>query len=85
MDLKSEKGKALSKQEVFYELREFCEEQIALAQRKAMSEDNFSSASWSYHQAYLLGIQKAYSKLYNLIPSDQGDINGREFTTNSIL
>lgn len=78
MDLKSDKGKALSKVEALREIKEYCEEQISLAQRKAMSEDNFSNHSWSFHQAYLLGIQKAYTKLYNLIPSDQGDINGRE-------
>ena len=82
MDLKSEKGKALSKIEALREIKEFCEEQISLAQRKAMSEENFSSQSWSFHQAYLLGIQKAYTKLYNLIPSDQGDINGREQRNN---
>jgi len=72
MDLKSDKGKSLSKQETLQEIRNYCNEQIKLANRKAMDEENFSMPSWSYHQAYLQGIQKAFTKLYNLLP-DQGD------------
>jgi len=72
MDLKSDKGKSLSKQETLQEIKNYCNEQIKLANRKAMDEENFSMPSWSYHQAYLQGIQKAFTKLYSLLP-DQGD------------
>jgi len=72
MDLKSDKGKSLSKQETLQEIRNYCNEQIKLANRKSMDEENFSMPSWSYHQAYLQGFQKAFTKLYNLLP-DQGD------------
>ena len=60
MDLKSDKGKSLSKQETLQEIKTYCEEQIKLANRKAMDEENFSMPSWSYHQAYLQGFQKAF-------------------------
>ena len=72
MDLKSDKGKSLSKAEAFKELKTYLEEQISLSQRKAIDETTFDKPAWSEHQAYLLGMQKAFSKLYNLIP-DQGE------------
>ena len=71
MDLKSEKAKTLSKSEVFIELKKYLEEQIELSRRKTLDEEAFDKPSWSEYQAYQLGIQKAYSKLSNLIP-DQG-------------
>ena len=73
MDLKSDKGKSLSKAEAFKEIRTYLEEQVSLSQRKAIDEDTFSKPAWSEYQAYQLGIQKAFLKLYNLIP-DQGEI-----------
>jgi hypothetical protein len=72
MDLKSDKAKSLTKQQVFEELKAYCLEQIQLAQRKAIDEETFDKPAWSQYQAYQLGIQKAFSKLYNLIP-DQGE------------
>ena len=72
MDLKSEKGKALTKIEVFKEIKAYLEDQVDLSQRKCMDEENFSKPSWSEFQAYQRGIQKAYTKLLNAIP-DQGD------------
>jgi len=72
MDLKSDKAKKLTKQEVFLELRQYIREQIELSRRKQLDEDNFSLPAWSEHQAYQNGFQKAFSKLYNLIP-DQGE------------
>ena len=73
MDLKSDKGRSLSKAEAFKEIRTYLEEQIGLSQRKCIDDDNFDKPAWSSYQAYQLGIQKAFSKLYNLIP-DQGEI-----------
>jgi hypothetical protein len=81
MDLKSEKARELSKREVFLELRKYIQEQIDLSRRKSMEEDNFSFPAWSEHQAYQLGFQKAFLKLYNLIP-DQGEINDGRNTSN---
>lgn len=72
MDLKSSKAKDLSKQEVFEEIHKYLKEQIELSHRKCMDEEAFSNPSWSVFQAYQIGIQKAYSKLLNLIP-DQGE------------
>lgn len=72
MDLKSDKAKSLTKQEVYIALREYIREQIDLSRRKQVDEDNFTLPAWSEHQAFQLGFQKAFSKLYNLIP-DQGD------------
>ena len=74
MDLKSEKAKSLSKNQVFLELRKYIQEQLDLSNRKSLDEDNFSLPAWSEHQAYQLGFQKAFLKIYNLIP-DQGAIN----------
>jgi hypothetical protein len=72
IDLKSEKGKALTKIEAFREIRAYLEDQFDLAQRKCMDEENFSKPCWSEFQAYQRGIQKGYTKLLNVIP-DQGD------------
>jgi len=72
MDLKSDKGKRISKAEAFKEIRTYLEEQISLSQRKVIDETTFDKPAWSEYQAYQLGIQKAFSKLYNLIP-DQGE------------
>lgn len=72
MDLKSDKAKSLTKQEVFKLIREYITDQIELSRRKQLDEDNFTFPAWSEHQAYQNGYQKAFSKLYNLIP-DQGE------------
>ena len=72
IDLKSEKGKALTKIEAFREIRAYLEDQFDLSQRKCMDEENFKKPCWSEFQAYQIGIQKAYTKLLNVKP-DQGD------------
>lgn len=72
MDLKSEKAKSLTKHQVFEELNKYFKEQIELSQRKCMDESNFSHPAWSELQAYQLGLQKAFTKVLNLIP-DQGE------------
>jgi hypothetical protein len=74
MDLKSEKAKALTKHEVYLLLREYIQEQIELSQRKTLDEKSFELPSWSEYQAFQLGIQKALTKLSNLIP-DQGALD----------
>jgi hypothetical protein len=72
MDLKSDKAKSLTKDQVFREIKDYLTEQIELSRRKSIDEDNFSLPSWSEYQAFQLGFQKAFTKLYNLIP-DQGE------------
>jgi len=37
-----------------------------------MDEENFTNPSWSEQQAFNLGLQKAFTKVLNLIP-DPGD------------
>tara|TARA_R110002126_G_scaffold111685_1_gene249576 strand:- start:870 stop:1076 length:207 start_codon:yes stop_codon:yes gene_type:complete len=68
MDLKSEKAQALTKKQVFEELKEYIDEQVQVAQRKCMDEENFQLPAFSEFQAYQRGIQKALTKLYNLLP-----------------
>ena len=41
MDLKSEKAKALTKKQVFEELRSYLNEQVDISNRKCMDEENF--------------------------------------------
>lgn len=72
MDLKSEKAQTLSKSQVLFEIRKYLEEQIDLSRRKTLDEETFDKPSWAEYQAFQLGIQKAYTKLYNLIP-DKGE------------
>ena len=68
MDLKSEKAKALTKKQVFEELRIYLNEQVEISNRKCMDEDNFKLPAFNEYQAYQRGIQKALTKLYNLLP-----------------
>jgi hypothetical protein len=68
----SDKAKSLTKDQVFKEIKDYLTEQIELSRRKCVDEDNFSFPAWSEHQAFQLGFQKAFTKLYNLIP-DQGE------------
>jgi len=72
MDLKKLNSKELSRSQAFSLLKEYLVEQIDLAQRKAVSEDNFSLPAWSEFQAYQLGNIKAFQKLLSIIP-DQGE------------
>jgi hypothetical protein len=72
MDLKSEKAKSLSKQEVFDLLKAYIKDQVELSRRKSVYEENFSLPAWSEYQAYQLGFQKAFLKLQSLLP-DQGE------------
>jgi hypothetical protein len=72
MDLKSAKAKSLTKNQVFEELNKYFKEQIELSQRKCMDEENFNTPAWSEFQAYQLGLQKAFTKVLNLIP-DKGE------------
>jgi hypothetical protein len=72
MDLKSDKAKDLTKKEVLILIREYIRDQIDLSRRKQLDEENFTLPAWSEHQAYQNGFQKAFQKLYNLIP-DQGE------------
>jgi hypothetical protein len=74
MDLKSEKAKSLTKNQVFEELNKYFKEQIELSQRKCMDETGFENPSWSKQQAYNLGLQKAFTKILNHLP-DKGDSN----------
>lgn len=72
MDLKSEKAKSLTKNQVFEELNKYFKEQIELSQRKCMDESNFNTPSWSEQQAFHLGLQKAFTKILNHLP-DKGE------------
>jgi hypothetical protein len=68
MDLKSEKANALTKKQVFEELREYLTEQVEISNRKCMDEENFKLPAYNEYQAYQRGVQKALTKLYNLLP-----------------
>jgi hypothetical protein len=68
MDLKSEKAKDLTKKQVFDELKLYIDEQLTLSQRKCMDEEGFKLPAYNEYQSYQRGLQKALTKLYNLIP-----------------
>jgi len=72
MDLKSEKAKSLTKQEVLDLLKEYITDQVELSRRKSIDEGNFTFPAWSEYQAFQLGFQKAFLKLQSLLP-DQGE------------
>lgn len=72
MDLKKLTSKETTKSQAFSLLKEYLTEQIDLAQRKTINEDNFSLPAWAEFQAFQLGIIKANQKLLSIIP-DQGD------------
>lgn len=61
----------LTKEEVYQFLSLWLNEQVALSHRETMEEESFLKPAWAEYQAYQLGMQKAYSKMLNLIP-DQG-------------
>ena len=52
MDLKSEKANALTKKQVFEELREYLTEQVEISNRKCMDEYNFKLPAFNEYQAY---------------------------------
>lgn len=72
MDLSKLKSKDLDKSQLISLLKEYLTEQLDLAQRKAINEENFSLPAWSEFQAYQLGSIKAYQKFLSIIP-DQGE------------
>lgn len=69
--LKEKESDKLTKREVYDFLISYLDEQITLSQRISMNEESFSKPSWSEFQAYQLGLQKAFTKVKELIP-DQG-------------
>jgi hypothetical protein len=73
LNLKTEQAKKYTKNEVILIIREYVIEQIELSRREMLDKDNFSKAGWSEHQAFQLGIQKAYSKLEAFLPDPEGN------------
>jgi hypothetical protein len=71
-NLKGKGSEKLSKEEVYDFLHGYLEEQLSLVQRQAMSEESFTKPAWAEYQAFLLGQQKAFSKLIELIPLTKG-------------
>tara|TARA_R110000824_G_scaffold220060_1_gene407057 strand:- start:623 stop:847 length:225 start_codon:yes stop_codon:yes gene_type:complete len=72
IDLKSEKGKSLTKKETLELIKEYLDEQLELSRRKMVDEEIFNMPSYSEYLAFQLGLQKAFNKVNNSIP-DQGD------------
>lgn len=62
----------LSKEEVYIFLYTWLQEQTEVSQRVLISEEPFSKLAYSEFVAYHLGMQKAYSKLLDLIPLTKG-------------
>lgn len=63
--------KELTKQEVIQEIVNYIKEQNNLVLRKSISEEIFLESAWSEHQAYFLGMQKAFSKILDFIPDQE--------------
>ena len=58
----------ITKEELILYIKQYLLEQKELCIRKAIDEEEFSKPSWSEHQAYLLGMTKAFSKAYDFLP-----------------
>ena len=59
MDLKTEKAKSLTKNQVFEELNKY------------FKEESFKNPAWSEQQAFNLGLQKAFTKILNHLPDQE--------------
>ncbi len=70
--LKNKSSTKLSKEEVYDFLQTWLKEQTEVSQRVLISEEPFSKLAYSEFVAYHLGMQKAYSKLLDLIPLTKG-------------
>ncbi len=75
LNLKTEEAKKYTKNEILLIIREYVAEQIELSRREMLDKDNFGKAGWSEHQAFQLGIQKAYSKIEVFIPNPDPESN----------
>lgn len=71
INILKEKDNKLTKEEIYSFLHKWLIEQISLSQRECMSSLTFDKPAWSERQAHQLGMQKAFSKLQEVIP-DQG-------------
>lgn len=69
--LKDKEKTNLTKEEIYIFILNWLNEQVSLSQRESMSSLNFDKPAWSERQAYQLGMQKAFSKVIELLP-DQG-------------
>lgn len=70
--LKNKDSGKLSKEDVYDFQRTWLQEQIDFSQRVLISEEPFSKLAYSEFVAYHLGMQKAYSKLLDIIPLTKG-------------
>lgn len=75
IQLKSEKGKSLSKLEAYEVIREYLKEQIDLAVREMISKESFNQAAWSEYQALQIGNIRALNKLLAFIPDPEKSID----------
>jgi hypothetical protein len=71
LNILKEKNNKLTKEEVYSFLSSYLKEQLNVSQRNSMNEESFSKPAWSEYQAYQLGLQKAFSKVLDLLP-DKG-------------
>lgn len=71
LNLKNKQWKEYTKDEVVSIIVEYSKEQMELSLRKMRSEEKFEKPSWSEHQAFQLGIQKAFEKLIAFIPDQE--------------
>jgi len=70
--LKDKDNSKLTKEDIFIFLSLYLKEQMSFSQRVLISEEPFSKLAYSEYVSYHLGMQKAYSKILELIP-DQGN------------
>lgn len=65
--------KDLTKQEIYAIIIAYLDEQVDLSLREMRTNVSFSKPAWSEHQAYQLGMQKAFLKFREFVPAlDQG-------------
>jgi hypothetical protein len=73
--LKEKDTSKLTKEEVYDFLIKYLEEQISLSERTTRNEESFDTPNWALHQAYHVGMQKAFTRVKELIPLTKGKNN----------
>jgi len=70
--LKEKDTSKLTKEEVYDFLIKYLEDQISLSERITRNEESFDTPNWALQQAYQMGMQKAYTRVKDLIPLTKG-------------
>ena len=68
ISLKDKKLEDLSKSEIINTIIQYCDQEIKNRIKDNLSDEDFSSSSWSYKQAHNTGYIKMCQRLINFLP-----------------